>query len=55
MRLGKRIHTEDHGNRWELEESSLERDLGVLVAEDLGWEGHISTIVNKANRVLGML
>ena len=38
-----------HGNIWELEESFLERDLGVLLAKDLGWDGHISTIVNKAN------
>ena len=44
-----------HGKRWERTESSLKRDLGILVAEDLAWGGHISTIVNKANRIQGIL
>ena len=43
------------GNRCKLEESTHERDLGVIIAEDLRWKGHISTIVSKANRILGML
>ena len=43
------------GNRCELEESTHERDSGVIIAEDLRWKGHISKIVSKANRILGML
>ena len=38
-----------------LRNSKLERDLVVMVSEDLKWERHISTIVNKANRLLGLL
>ena len=38
-----------------LRKSKLVRDLVVMVSEDLKWEGHINTIVNKANRLLGLL
>ena len=30
------------------------RDFSMMVSEDLKWEGHISTIVNKVNRLLGL-
>ena len=45
----------EHGNRCELKESSVEKDLRNIVVEDLSWKEHISTIVNKANRILGIL
>ena len=35
--------------------SNIERDLGVLVAEDMRWKKHIDYEVNKANRMLGFL
>ena len=38
-----------------LEETSEERDLGVLIDNKLDFGKHIKTIVGKANRVLGMI
>ena len=35
--------------------TKLERDLGVIVANDLKWSGHVDRMVGKANRMLGML
>ncbi|XP_065658033.1 uncharacterized protein LOC136082550 [Hydra vulgaris] len=37
-----------------LKETSLERDLGVYITNDLKWEHHIEYIVNKANTKLGL-
>jgi len=31
------------------------KDLGVEISKDLPWSQHISTIVNKANQVLGLI
>ena len=31
------------------------KDLGIIISKDLTWSGHISTIVNKANQVLGLI
>ena len=47
--------SDSSGSKIALGSSKLERDLGVMVLDDLRWEGHISTIVNKANRLLGLL
>jgi len=38
-----------------LENVSEERDLGVIVSEDLKWEKQCSKAVNKANQMLGMI
>ena len=38
-----------------LETTSEERDLGVLVDDKLGFDNHIRTIVKKANRMLGLI
>ena len=38
-----------------LEHVTSFRDLGVLVAADLSWKGHIETVVGKCNRVNGMI
>ena len=39
----------------ELEKSTEERDLGVLIDDRLEFDKHIKGIVNKANRMLGMI
>ena len=39
----------------DLETTSGERDLGVLVDDRLEFDKHIKGIVNKANRMLGMI
>ena len=31
------------------------KDLGITISKDLTWSEHISTIVNKANQVLGLI
>ena len=49
------LMSDSSGNKGTLGSSSLERDLVVIVSEDLKWEGHISTIVDKANQLLGLL
>ena len=43
------------GLRVPLEKSNCEKDLGILISDDLRWNNHIKTIAAKANRVLGML
>jgi len=36
-------------------ETTLERDLGVMISADLKWRNHVIYCANKANKVLGML
>ena len=31
------------------------KDLGIIISKDLTWSEHISTMVNKANQVLGLI
>jgi len=38
-----------------LESVNEEKDLGVIVIDDLKWEKHCSAAVSKANRILGMI
>jgi ribonucleases P/MRP protein subunit RPP40 len=38
-----------------LEESQLERDLGVWVDSDLKFSSHVAKVVSKANQLLGMM
>ena len=47
--------TNDSGNERDIENTTLERDLGVIVANDLKWSEHVNIMVGKANRILGML
>ena len=47
---------EDSSVKWsELSNIMTERDLGIMVSEELSWEVQIDSIVKKANRILGML
>ena len=47
--------TDDSGYKREVDKTNLERDLGVIVANDLKWSEHVDRMVGKANRMLGML
>ena len=38
-----------------LEASSLERDLGVMMCNNLKWADHIQSVVSKANRAIGII
>lgn len=38
-----------------LEESKLERDLGIYVSHDLKWSQHIQTITARASSVMAVL
>ena len=47
---------EDTSDKWsELSNIETERDLGIMVSEDLNWELQIDNAVKKANRILDML
>ena len=35
--------------------TEIEKDLGVYLSKDLKWDFHINYMINKANRVLGMI
>ena len=37
-------------NRTTLTESNLERDLGILVSNNLSWEDQVNSAVSKASR-----
>ena len=47
--------TEYSGNELIIEETRLERDLGLIVADYLKRSGHVDLMVGKANMILGML
>ena len=39
----------------EIGHSNTERDLGVMIAEDVKWKNQVNHVVNKANRMLRLL
>ena len=41
-------------NRRTLAESNLERDLGILVSNNLSWEDQVNAAVSKASRISGL-
>ena len=41
--------------RYILDQTRVERDLGIQLSDDLKWKTQVITAVNKANSVLGML
>ena len=47
--------TDDSGNKRDIEKTYLESDLGVIVANDLKWNQYVEKMVEKANRIIGML
>ena len=61
MRIGdkypkyKYIMTAEDGTIVQLEETVMEKDLGVVVDNNLTFSQHINTIVVRANQVMGMI
>ena len=47
--------TDSVGNENDIEETNLERDLGVIASSDLKWREHVDRMVGKANMTLCML
>ena len=47
--------TDSAGNENDIEETNLERDLGVIVGSDVKWRKHVDRMLGKANRTIGML
>jgi hypothetical protein len=39
----------------ELKETEMERDLGILISNDLKWKNQVNSAILKANRILGQL
>ena len=48
------LMTDDNGDQHELAETVLERDLGILVSNDLKWKSQTEAATAKANRVFGI-
>ena len=54
-------HTQDkskhsyHLSNTELKSVNSCKDLGVHVSRDLPWSNHVDAVVNKANKVVGLL
>ena len=42
-------------NGTDLNETTLERDLGVNFSNDLKWKQHVVSTASKANSMLGMI
>uniref|UniRef100_A0A1X7UH91 Uncharacterized protein n=1 Tax=Amphimedon queenslandica TaxID=400682 RepID=A0A1X7UH91_AMPQE len=42
-------------SRLYMTESLMDRDLGVIMTDDLSWSNHFSLIISKALRILGLL
>jgi hypothetical protein len=49
------IESYDGSIRTNLIETTLERDLGIMISADLKWRQHVMHCANKANKILGML
>ena len=48
-------HMNDSRGEQELEESQLEKDIGVMISNDLNVSHHVNMVVSKANRMLGLI
>ena len=45
---------DDNGDKHEIAVTALERDLGILISNDLKWKSQIEAATAKANRVFGI-
>ena len=59
MHLGKKNDKHNYiiseEGQIELEETTVEKDLGIWVGNELGFKEHIKKVVNKANTTLGII
>ena len=49
------ILRDESGQIKEIGHTITERDLGMMIAEDVKWKNHMNHVVNKANRMQGLL
>ena len=42
-------------DRVEILNTNMEKELGVLISNDLEWSNHVNSAVNKANQKLGQI
>ena len=47
--------TDKNNNTVDIKEVEHEKDLGIIFQQDLKFDQHVSMVVNKANRVLGLI
>ena len=47
--------TDKNNNTVDIKEVEQEKDLGIIFQQDLKFDQHVSMVVNKANRVLGLI
>ena len=45
----------DVGNKRDIKQTNLVRDLGITVDNNLNWNEHVHRMVGKVNRILSML
>ena len=50
-----RYHLQQDGKKWELQSIDKERDLGVIISDDLKVSSQCVNAASKANKVLGMV
>jgi hypothetical protein len=56
MHIGKsNLHFDYKMNDHILQKTEIERDLGVLISNDLEWDQQVISATSKANRKLGLI
>jgi hypothetical protein len=49
------VTTQCHLGDTNLQRVQQEKDLGIMITSNLSWDAHIFSVVNKANKMLGLL
>ena len=49
------VTTDYHLGDTNLQRVQREKDLGIMITSNLFWDAHIFSVVNKANKMLGLL
>jgi hypothetical protein len=49
------VTTDYHLGDANVQRVQQEKDLGIMITANLSWDAHIFSVVNKANKMLGLL